>query len=67
MVGERIRELRRDRPDLSSDPAEVVEQTRALHRELLKERRELEDVVLHVAVRDAAWSVSTNPIYSGTN
>jgi hypothetical protein len=67
VVDERIRELRRDRPDPASDPAEVVEQARALRRKLLKERREPEDVVVHVAVRDATSSVNANPICSGTN
>jgi hypothetical protein len=34
VVGERIRELRRERADLAADPAEVVEQTGAVGREL---------------------------------
>ena len=36
VVGERVRELRRDRPDLAADPAEVVEQAGAVDRELRK-------------------------------
>ncbi len=34
VVGERVRELRRDRTDFPADPAEVVEQARAVGRQL---------------------------------
>ena len=39
VVGERVRELRRDRADLAADAAEVVEQPRALSRQLGEQRR----------------------------
>jgi len=44
VVGDRIRELGRDRPDLAPDAAEVVQQLRPLVRQLGKELGELEDV-----------------------
>ena len=40
VVGEGVRELHRDRPDLATDTAEVVEEPCALTRELWKERCE---------------------------
>ena len=45
-VGERIRELRRDRPDLAPEPPEVVEQPRSLGRQLLEQAREPKHVHL---------------------
>ena len=39
-VGDRVRELGRDRPDLAADPPEVVEEPGALGRELLEQRGE---------------------------
>jgi FdhD protein len=44
VVGERVRELGRDRPDLAPDPAEVVQQLRALRGQLRQELGEPEDV-----------------------
>ena len=44
VVGERVRELRRDRADFSPDPAEVVEQPRPVDRQLGKDRCEGERV-----------------------
>jgi acetylornithine deacetylase len=43
-VGDRVRELGRDRPDLAPNAPEVVEQARPLRRQLLEERGQLEDV-----------------------
>ena len=43
-VGECVGELRRDRPDLAADATEVVEQPRALGRQLLEQGREMEHV-----------------------
>jgi acetylornithine deacetylase len=43
-VGDRVGELGRERTDLATDAAEVVEEARPLGRQLLEERRELEDV-----------------------
>ena len=47
VVGERVRQLHRDRADLPADAAEVVEKPRSLRRKLGKERCEPERV--HVA------------------
>ncbi len=44
VVGERVRELGPDRPDLAAQPAEVVEQARPLRRQRLEDGRESEDV-----------------------
>ena len=44
VVGERVRELGRDRPDLAADAAEVVEQPRPRDRQLGQERGQGEDV-----------------------
>ena len=44
VVGERIRELRRDRTDLAAHASEVVEQPCALGRKLRQERGQGEDV-----------------------
>jgi hypothetical protein len=44
VVGERVRELRSERPDLAANAAEVVEQPRALARQLRKELGEAQDV-----------------------
>jgi hypothetical protein len=44
VVGERVGELGRDRPDLAANAAEVVEQARPLLRELGEQRRKPEDV-----------------------
>ena len=43
-VGERVGELRRDRPDLAPQAAEVVEQPRSLRRQLLQQPRESQHV-----------------------
>ena len=43
-VGERVRELRRDRPDLAPQPSEVVQQPRSLRRQLLQQPRESQHV-----------------------
>jgi hypothetical protein len=43
-VGDRIRELGRDRADLAADAAEVVEEARSLRRQLREECGEFEDV-----------------------
>jgi hypothetical protein len=37
VVGERVRQLRRDRTDLTADPAEVLEQPRTVDRQLGKD------------------------------
>ena len=37
VIGERVRELRPDRPDLAAQPAEVVEQARPLRRQLAQQ------------------------------
>ena len=57
VVGERVRELRRDRPDLAADAAEVVEQPRALDRQLCEQRGVGEDVdaAILVAARTARF------------
>ena len=52
-VGERVRELRRDRPDLAAQPAEVVEQPRPLRRQLLEQAREAEHVHLRPMIAHA--------------
>jgi len=44
VVGERVGELRGDRPDLAADPPEVVQQARPLLRQLGKNLGEPEDV-----------------------
>jgi hypothetical protein len=44
VVGERVGELGRDRPDVSANAPEVVEQARPLRRELRQERRQRQDV-----------------------
>jgi hypothetical protein len=44
VVGERVRELRRDRADLAADAPEVVQQARPLLRQLGKNLGEPEDV-----------------------
>jgi hypothetical protein len=44
VVGERVREIGRDRADCAPDPPEVVEQARPLRRQLRKELGEPEDV-----------------------
>ena len=46
-VGERVRELRRDRADLAAQPAEVVEQPHTLRGQFVEQGREAE----HVHVR----------------
>jgi hypothetical protein len=43
-VGQRVGQLGGDRADLAPDPAEVVEELRALLRQLAEHGRELEDV-----------------------
>ena len=47
VVGERVRELGRDRADLAADAAEVVEQARPLDREVLEQRDKAERVDAH--------------------
>jgi hypothetical protein len=56
VVGERIRELGRQRPDVAPDPAEVVEQARARRRKLGEEAGETEDVDdrMFIALRSGA-------------
>ena len=44
VVGERVRELRRDRADLAADAPEVVQETRPLLRQLRQNIGEPEDV-----------------------
>jgi hypothetical protein len=56
VVGEGVRELGRDRPDLAANPPEVVEQARAFGRKLGQERGQGEDVRASIitAIRQAA-------------
>ena len=56
-VGERVGELRRDRPDLAPDAAEVVEQPRPLGRQLLQQAREPE----HVHARESTPVAGLSP------
>jgi hypothetical protein len=44
VVGQRVRELGRERADLAADPPEVVEQSRPVGRKLREERGQGEDV-----------------------
>jgi hypothetical protein len=44
VVGERVRELRRDRTDLAADAPEVVQQSRPLDRQERQEACQGEDV-----------------------
>jgi hypothetical protein len=44
VVGKRVRELRRERADLSADAPEIVEQARPLLRQLGQDLGEPEDV-----------------------
>ena len=60
VVGERVRELGRDRADLAANPPEVVEQPRARGRELREERGQGEDVRAPIiaAIRHAAYATA---------
>jgi acetylornithine deacetylase/succinyl-diaminopimelate desuccinylase-like protein len=49
-VGDRVREFRRDRPDLAAYAAEVVEEPRPLRRQLVEERGQLEDIDVPIIV-----------------
>jgi hypothetical protein len=44
VVGERVGEVRRDRPDLAPDAAEVVQQPRPVGRKLGEQRGQSQDV-----------------------
>jgi hypothetical protein len=56
VVGQRVRELGRQRADLAADPPEVVEQSRPVGRKLREERGQGEDVRAPIiaATRQAA-------------
>jgi hypothetical protein len=51
VVGEGVRELGSQRPDFAPHPPEVVEEPRALARELRQELREAKDVHAPIIVR----------------
>ena len=60
VVGERVRQLGRDRPHLTAHAPEVVEQPRALGRKLRQERGQGEDVRAPIiaAMRKAAYATT---------
>jgi hypothetical protein len=51
VVGDRVRELRRDRADLAPDAPEVVEQVRPFPRKPFQQRGQAEDVDLVILGR----------------
>jgi hypothetical protein len=55
-IGDRVRELGRDRAGLAADAPEVVEQVSALGRELVEERGESENVDVVIIVEACAPS-----------
>ena len=64
VVGERVRELGRDRADLAADAAEVVEEPRAVCRQLGEERGQGEDVrapIIPRATGTRASATSADP------
>jgi hypothetical protein len=55
-VGDGVRELGSERPDLATDAPEVVEKPRPLGRQLLQQRGELENVDASIIVTACATS-----------
>src|SRR5439155_3363101 len=56
----RVAELGRDRPDLAPQPAEVVEELRALARQLVQHRPQPQDVHVHESTTRSAGAVAAS-------
>ena len=67
VVGERVRELGRERPDLPADPAEVVEQLRPVGGQLREERGQGENVrvlIIPISARAASQTAPATAVPS---